>query len=481
MPSSTGFSPPCRPRADLGLSQLVPTMKRTRTRSVAVPTGRLAALIVCAAIPLLALQADRWILVPVAVALVLVAGFADAASAVHPSDIDVERDLPGAVTVGEPATLVWRVRSRSGRAGVVTVSDAMWPSFDASRRSSTFRLDGGGVHRFSARVEPSRRGRFPFGAVTVRTRGPLGLMSRQATRDVPGSIGVMPAYPSRDLMRTRMRIPLDSGIRSVRARGTGTDFDQLREYRQGDDVRRLDWAATARTQTAVVRDYRSERNQFVIALLDNGRTMAGTVSTPVGEQGAAPGDVVAAPRVEHAMDAVLGLTQVAGKLGDNVGLLTFDSQVRGIVPARHSTSQMTKIAEAMYLLDPSLDESAYRVAFDTAASRFRRRALFVVFTDLVDTVVENSLLPALTSLTRTHLVMVAAVRDPDVAAWASQSGHQHASEAFRSAAAVATISARERTIARLTAAGAIVVDARPGDLAVDVVDKYLELKTTGRL
>lgn len=456
-------------------------MKNVRPRSVVIPTGRMAVLIAATAIPLLVLRVDRWILVPVAVLLVVVAGVADGLSAVHPSDIDVERDLPATVTLGESANLIWRVRNRSERSGRVTVSDAIWPSFEASRRSSTFSIDVGGVHRFSARIQPSRRGRFPFGAVTVRSRGPLGLMSRQATRDLPGTIGVMPAYPSRDLMRGRMRIPLDSGIRSVRARGTGTDFDQLREYRQGDDVRRLDWAATARTQTAVVRDYRSERNQFVVALLDNGRTMAGTVSTPVDAPDSAIGATVGAPRVEHAMDAVLGLAQVAGSVGDNVGLLTFDSQVRGIVPARNSPSQMSKIAEAMYLLDPALDESAYRIAFTTAASRFRRRTLFVVFTDLVDTVVENSLLPALTVLTRTHLVMIAAVRDPDVAAWASESGHEYASEAFRSAAAVASISARERTIARLSALGAIVVDARPGDLAVDVVDRYLELKTAGRL
>jgi uncharacterized protein (DUF58 family) len=181
------------------------------------------------------------------------------------------------------------------------------------------------------------------------------------------------------------------------------------------------------------------------------------------------------------MDAVLGLTQVASHLGDNVGLLTFDSQVRGIVPVRHSKAQFGRVAEAMYLLDPALEESAYKVAFNSAAARFRRRALFVVFTELVETVVDESLLPALAALTRTHLVMVAAVRDPDVAHWATESGHDSAADAYRSAAAVSAIEARERTVARLRSAGAVVVDARPGELAVAVVDQYLELKTSGRL
>ena len=131
-----------------------------------------------------------------------------------------------------------------------------------------------------------------------------------------------------DELRTRLKIPLESGIRSVRARGTGTDFDQLREYRPGDDIRKVDWAVTARSQKPIVRDHRAERNQHVVALLDNGRSMAGTV-----------GDT---PRVEHAMDAVLGLTRVATHVGDNVGLVTFDNQVRSIVPPSNSRSQFSR-------------------------------------------------------------------------------------------------------------------------------------------
>lgn len=442
-------------------------MARSTRRSLPVPTGWFALVVALAAIPVAVLQVESWVLVPIVIALVAILALGDAISAVKPNDVDVDREFPTSVTVGEDAQIAWTVRNHGPRAATITVADAIWPSFDASRRRSTFELEPGKVHRFGAKITPSRRGRFPFGAITVRTVGPLRLMARQSSRTVPGTMAVMPAYPSRDLMNTRMRIPLETGIRSVRTRGTGTEFDQLREYRHGDDFRRIDWAATARQQHAVVRDYRAERNQHVVAMLDNGRIMAGTV-----------GDT---PRVEHAMDAVLGLTQVASRLGDNVGLLTFDSQVRGIVPARHSKAQFGRVAEAMYLLDPALEESAYRVAFNSAAARFRRRALFVVFTDLVESVVDDSLLPALASLTRTHLVMVAAVRDPDVADWASQAGHESASDAYRSAAAVSSIASRERTVARLQAAGAVVVDARPGQLAVAVVDHYLELKTKGRL
>lgn len=439
-------------------------------RSAPIPTGWLALVVLLIAIPLAIVRSDRWLLVAIALVLLAVAAAIDFFAALSPNEVEVEREFPTAITVGESAQLTWVVKNRSKRATPISVADAIWPSLAATRRSSTFSLDGLRQHRFGAGIEPSRRGRFPFGAITIRTTGPLRMMHRQQTRQVPGTLAVLPAYPSRDLMKTRMRIPLESGLRSVRQRGTGTDFDQLREYRPGDDIRRVDWAATARQQKAIVREYRAERNQHVVSLLDNGRVMAGTVG--------------GVPRVEHAMDAVLGLTQVASKLGDNVGLVTFDQQVRGIVPVSNSKAQFSRMAEAMYLLDTSYGESAYRVAFTTAASRFRRRSLFVVYTDLVETVVADSLLPAIAALTRTHLVMVAAVRDPDVADWAiggAERPDDGPAEAYRSAAAVASLAARERAVAKLSSAGVIVIDARPGELAAAVVDQYLELKAKGRL
>ena len=441
--------------------------ERPRGVAVPVPTPRAAALVALIALPLAIARPDDWRALPLAALVVAVVVAADLALAPRPADLAVTRELPASVVLGEVATLRWTVENRSRRPTRATVGDALWPSWRASRRSSTFALAAGGRHRFGARIEPARRGRFPLGAVTVRTTGPLRLVARQRTRTVPGSLAVLPAFPSRELLRGRMRIPLETGLRSVRTRGTGTDFDQLREYRPGDDVRRVDWAATARHQRAIVREHRAERNQHVVVLLDNGRVMAGTVA--------------GAPRVEHAMDAALGLTAVATHLGDNVGLVTFDDQVRAIVPVSASRAQHARVTEALYLLEPSYGESAYGAAFTTAAARFRRRSLLVVLTDLVEGVVVDGLLPALGALTRTHLVLVAAVRDPDVVAWATTARHDGVDEAFRSAAAVASLEARERETARLTALGVVVVDARPGDLAVDVVDRYLELKAAGRL
>ena len=133
------------------------------------------------------------------------------------------------------------------------------------------------------------------------------------------------------------------------------------------------------------------------------------------------------------------------------------------------------------MLEPDYSESAYQVAFSAATARFRRRSMFIVLTDLVESAVEQALLPAIPILTRRHLVVVAAVQDPAVTEWADGAPHEWASEAYRQAAAVNMLQQRARATARLRAAGAVVIDAAPGRLAIDLVDAYLALKASGRL
>lgn len=394
----------------------------------------------------------------------------DTVACASPSDIEVGREAPDAMRVGDQGEIAWVIENRSGRRASVVVTDALWPSLRASRRSVHVDLDAAARVRLRADLTPSRRGRFPLDDITVRVTGPLRMVSRQATRDVPAVVRVMPAYPSRDEVRRRARVPRvpDVGVRTIRIPGAGTEFDQLREYMPDDESRKIDWSSTIRLQRPIVKQYRTERNQNVVMLLDNGRLMA-----------AAVGDL---PRVEHAMDAVLGLSEACVHVGDRVGLVCFDRQVRAVVPPSSGRSQLGRMAEAMYLLQPDLAESAYTAAFGLAASRFRRRSLYVILTDLSESTVEQAIVPALTMLVRTHLVVVGAVQDPIVARWARGTAERRwPSDAFRSAAAVATLQRREIAAARLRSAGAIVVDAEPGRLAVDLVDTYLTLKATGRL
>ncbi|MEO6126127.1 MAG: DUF58 domain-containing protein [Ilumatobacteraceae bacterium] len=438
-----------------------------------VPTGRFALLMAASAIGVFFVAGSNWVVLWVVEAVLVLVFLADALAGVSPSKVQVRREHADAITLGETATLTWVIENHSRNAVRVTVTDALWPSLRATRRTVSITLGRRSRHAATTEVWPSRRGRFPFNDVTVRIASPLRLATRHRSRDVPTTLRVMPAFPSKDEIQRRMRQPriIDIGIRTLRVKGSGTDFDQLREFRPGDDSRRIDWAATARNQRPIVRQYRAERNQSVVILLDNGRIMAGQVG--VGES--------AVPRVEHAMDAVLGLTKVATHLGDKVGMLTFDRQVRTVVASSQARVQQSRVAEAMYLLEPELSESAYLAAFTYATARFRRRSLYVVLTDLVESAVEEAILPALPILSRRHLVVVAAVQDPAVHAWAAGGHHDAASKTFRQAAAIALLQQRRRSSARLSAAGAVVIDAEPGQLATRLVDTYLELKASGRL
>ena len=404
----------------------------------------------------------------IAYGILAVAAVADWSLAVAPREVSVARETPASLSLGEPGTIRWEVRNPSGRPLQVALADSLVPSLCASRRRARLAVPAGGAAGASAEIRPARRGEFELSAVTVRVIGPLGLVGRQSTRRVPGSIRVFPPFRSKkqaELRIDRARL-LEIGLRSAAARGGGTEFDQLRDYGVDDEFRRIDWAATARAARPIVKTFRAERNQVVIALLDNGRTMAGRVE--------------GVPRVEHAMDAVMALTAVATRVGDRIGLVAFDRRVRAVLPASQSQTQFGRVVNAMYRLEPELAESDYRGAFTEMMVRFRRRALVVVLTELADQSLQETLLRDLPLVVRSHLVLVGAVRDPDLQMWA-EADATDAGTAYRKAAAISALADRRRIAATLNAMGATVVDALPGELAPRLTDAYLKVKATGRL
>ncbi len=436
--------------------------------AVLVPTRRLALVALALSVPLLLAPVGLVAALALVNGVLLVVALVDGARAPRPASLGVERTLPAVVALGADAEVSWLVRNPARRRVVVALADELSPSLRAATRRAHLVVPAGGQARAATSIRPSRRGRFEVAEVVVRVDGPFGLMARQAAIRMPGALAVHPRYRSAaeaELRINRARL-LEVGLRSAPGRGGGTEFDALREYSVDDESRRIDWAATARSGRAIVRTYRAERNQTVVCLLDNGRTMAARVE--------------GVPRLEHAMDAVMMLTHVASRLGDRAGLLAFDREVRAVVGPRHGPSQLARVTEAMYDLEPALVESDYRGAFAHTLARFRRRALLVVCTELAEQAFTETLLPALPLVGRHHLVVVAAVADPAVERWAA-SAPDDASGTYRKAAAVAALAERRRVASRLRGLGATVVDAPPGELAPRLTDAYLRVKATGRL
>lgn len=431
------------------------------------PSARLVVLTALASVVVLVLPlAQPFGLLVVDSVLALVA-LADGLLSVDPARIGIDRRLPGALTLGgPPGVITWAVNNPSGRSVRVAIADELAPSLRAGRRRIHLRLPGRGSAQESTTVTPERRGHFVPCELVVRVDGPLGLASRQRRRALEGSIRVLPAFPSRAEAELRIERALTIGVRSTRDRGRGTDFDSLREYTVDDEFRRMDWSATARTGHAIVRTFRAERNQQVVVLLDAGRQMAAQVA--------------GIPRLEHAMDAAMTLTSVVTRLGDQCGLLAFDSRIRTIVAPGQGASQFVRVVDAVYDLEASLVESDYRSAFAVAASHFRRRSLFVVLTELGEDALVEALIPALPLLLARHLVVVASVSDPQVRRWVAEVPAD-VGEVYRHAAAGAAVEARSATVSHLRRSGAVVVDAPPRSLAGSVADAYLGLKAEGRL
>ncbi len=400
--------------------------------------------------------------------LLFIATAVDFALATRPANVGIERSIQPVIPMGAEATLHWKVQNPATKSRRISVADAIPPSFRAAKRRFDARVPANGRVISQTTVCPSRRGRFTIATVTVRTIGPLGLAGRIGTRDYPTTVRVYPPFGSRkeaELRIERARV-LEVGMRSVRSRGGGTEFEQLREYSVDDDYRHIDWFATARTNKAIVRTYRAEQNQNVMILLDCGRLMAARVDNVT--------------RLEHAIDAVLAVSTVATRLGDRVGLIAFDDRIRVEVNLSQGVSHVTRITEAVYGLHPHLVESDYRRAFVAMMTRARRRCLAILLTEPGDQAIDETLVPALPIVVKNHLLVVAGVQDPDVDRWAHAIPTE-TDKAYRKAAAVASLLERRRGATRLRASGATVIDAVPGKLASSVADAYLEVKAAGRL
>lgn len=395
--------------------------------------------------------------------VLLVVAVADVALAVAPRTLEVGRDLPGQVALGATARSALVLRNPGARRVRLAVADELPPSLRADTRRWTTTVPARSEARVDTRMRPGRRGRFTPTRVTLRSIGPLGLAARQTTVSVPGELKVVPAFPSRadaELKLARAR-RLELGVRTVRLPGTGTDFDQLREYTPDDDFRRIDWAATARHTHPIVRTYRAERNQTIITLVDVGRTTAGRVSE--------------VPRLEHLLDATFALVTVATGLEDGVGVVAYDDQVRASLPPSHRPDQLARVVEATYELEPALVETDHRAALAHTKARHRRRTTVVIATDLTEATVAQVLVPALPLVLRDSNVVIVAVTDPEVVSWAEAPAADD-EEAFLRAAATSALDERAHLAARLRGLGATVVDAPPGDLAGRLVDTYLNMR-----
>jgi uncharacterized protein (DUF58 family) len=380
-----------------------------------------------------------------------------------------------AARLGQPVDGVLVVENGSGRRFRGQIRDAWPPSARAEPRAHPVDLGAGQQVRLVTQLRPARRGDQSAALVTARSVGPLGLAGRQSSHRVPWQIRILPPFLSRKHLPARLaKLRELEGMTPVLIRGQGTEFDSLREYVIGDDVRSIDWRATARRADVVVRTWRPERDRRVVIVLDTGRTSAGRVGVDP-----TAGDPGGWPRLDWSMDAALLLAALAARAGDHVDFIAHDRVSRAGVFNASRTELLAQLVAAMAPLQPALVESDARAMVAAVQRRIRRRALVVLLTDLNASALDEGLMAVLPQLSAKHQVLLAAVADPRVDHLAA--GRADAAQVYDAAAAERARNDRRTIASRLRLAGVDVVDAPPEELAPELADHYLAMKAGGRL
>ena len=437
-------------------------------------TGRagLAALIFILPIALSPWPAKAFVALLVALAIVVAIDIGLAASTRR---LRYSRSPDSSARLGQQVDAGLQIYNDGRRRFRGQIRDAWPPSARAEPRIHAVNIAAGQSQHVRSVLRPVRRGDQRAAVVTARSIGPLGFAGRQRSQPVPGQVRVLPPFLSRKHLPSRLaKLREIDGLLPTLIRGQGTEFDSLREYVVGDDVRSIDWRATARRADVMVRTWRPERDRRVVIVLDTGRMAAGRVGVDP-----TAADPAGWPRLDWSMDAALLLAALASRAGDHVDFLAHDRVSRAGVFGASRTELLAQLVDAMAPLQPTLVESDWRAMIAAIARRTRRRSLVVLLTDLNATALDEGLLPILPQLSSKHHVMIAAVADPRVDQMAA--GRSDAAAVYDAAAAERSRNDRRAIATRLRRSGVEVVDAVPTELAPALADHYLAMKATGRL
>jgi uncharacterized protein (DUF58 family) len=382
----------------------------------------------------------------------------------------VAREPLPALSVGHAGEVTYRWTNPSGRRARLQIREVRPGILGGLQPARALRIPPRSVGRETVPVLPLRRGRERGGAggFVVDSTGPLGLGRHRMRVPLPWEVVVYPP-----LVSVRLRASVaealrrhEVGMKPVRRLGEGRLFESLREWVPGDDLRHIDWKATARRAKVITRQYEAERRQQVLLVLDTGRLMTA--------------DVGGVARLDFAVQAALELAYAAAQHDDNVGIMTFADGVQHFVAPERGRAGLRGVMDVLAEVQPKLVEPDYPGAFRYLAARNRKRALTVFFTDVIDRFASDALVANVATLRPRHLPLAVTLRNPELDAAATQRPAT-SRDAFRKAAAEELLHAREEALGHMRRAGVLVIDVTPERAAQAVVAKYLDLKRRGTL
>lgn len=411
---------------------------------------------------------------PVLLLGVAMAVFVDALLAGAPANVRLARALPAHVLLGRPAELGLEVSAHGARRALVLELVQSLPARalahgDVADRVHALRLPAGAHARLTTVVTFVRRGTHALGRVAVRTHGPLGLVRRRVRVTLPAELQVLPDLARIGARAERLLRGRDEGAAHRRALRDGRELDSLREYQRGDDPRLVEWKVSAKQGRLVVKKLRPESRQDVILAIDAGRHLSGSLDTIDGGE----------PRLDVAMTTALTLAAAGLSRGDRVGLLAFAGEVLAWCGPHEGKGYLRRLAQASNGVGAVPEEADYGEAASFIMARQKRRAMVVFITDVLDEPSVRSLATAVARLRGRHLTVVVALGDPALTRLSRAPAGS--GDELVVVAAAHLLEHRNKGLAALQAAGAVVVDAPAPKGAALAVEKYVTLKAQGRL
>jgi len=386
-----------------------------------------------------------------------------------PEGFSVKREFQKRFAIGDAAQIHLIVENATERDFYVKLKDEFPPEMIlGDKREAEFNVEAQTTADFHYTLTPPKRGNYKFGRTAVRFISKFGLVWCQTDL---GDAQAVKVYPN---MRRAREMELKAlGARSFLAiqrksvrRGEGREFESMRDYVRGDELRHISWTATARRNKLTTRQYQIERDQNIIIALDAGRLMTGRI-----------GDET---KFDTAIHAALALMSAAARAGDNCGLVVFGRKVKKFLPPKKGLEQMDAVLETLHDLEPELIEPSYARAFQFIASNSKKRAFVVILTDLVDKDSSKELITSLKLLRPRHLPLVVTIGDRDLNATVSTIPKE-IKEVFTQSAAEEIIHQRESALRLVESIGGLALDVTTQTLAPRLLESYLRVKERGLL
>jgi uncharacterized protein (DUF58 family) len=378
--------------------------------------------------------------------------------------LQVNRSLPAIIGRGVAFDSALYVTNASDRLLAGQLRDELPAAAVPRLQIHSLQIQGGQSTTFGTRIQIPSRGRHAFGPVWLRAAGPWRLIEGQQPFDCRGSVDVLPeTFASRERLQKDLRAELKllDQMQRSRQHGTGTEFESIHPFRLGDDPRRIDWRATARQRSLLVRRFQVERHRDVMIIIDSGRLMGA--------------DVGRGSKLDCAVDAALNLAQVVLHSGDRCGVAAYDREVRGFLPPIAGRSALRSLVGCVYDLQTEWHESDFTPMLAALRSRQAKRTFLIVISDLADAETSQRLCTALGQLQRQHLVLFAALKTPLLDRVVDQPIVEPR-DAARKAVAFRLLRDRRRALHSLTRHGVHVLDVEPRQLTTPLINQFIGMR-----